>query len=129
MNHRYYFEFLREFSGASSDAVIRIKREHRDELRRITDPLIASPLRRPMKQLFKLPWRVRYDREDYESHAEYCIVADAKFTNEEKQELIELLWINIFSPYDCTGKVFTTSIHIADLPCGTLIIHRKAIDV
>lgn len=41
---------------------------------------------------------------------------DGLFTEEEKAEYIESNWIFINSPYDCTGKIFTTYIKVFNMP-------------
>ena len=40
---------------------------------------------------------------------------DSPFTEEEKQEYIEDNWIRINSPYDCTGKWFTSRIVVCNV--------------
>lgn len=49
-------------------------------------------------------WESYYSKEFFHS----------TFTEEEKEEFIESQWIRIYSPYDCTGRKFTTSIRICN---------------
>lgn len=105
-----------------------LKREARLRTAKRIDPL-TIPLRRTMKEAATLPWRIFYPDESREWWKEYCIIIDAEFTDEQLDEFIEEEWIHIHSPYDCTGKVFTSSITVTRMPCGILFIHTKGVDV
>ena len=50
-------------------------------------------------------------------------------TEEEKEVFREENEIRIFSPYDCTGKIFTVWIDFYEIPKGTWIYHCKGIDL
>ena len=78
----------------------------------------AEPFKRKAREeLKRLNNRVdyiHYPTEDGEScwWKEYF---DYTFTEEEKQEFIEDRWVHIYSPYDCTGKWFTSHIAVCNL--------------
>lgn len=106
-----------------------IKQELRSRSAHRKDPL-SVPLRRTYAEAYSLPWRTFFpDPESGEWWKEYCIVTDQQFTDEELDEIIRENWISNCSPYDCTGKVFTSSLTAVRVPCGTLFIHCKGIDV
>lgn len=72
-----------------------------------------------------------YQREDEcDVWTEYGFFNVEDMTDEEIQEAIDEMRIEINSPYDCTGKVFTMWISWHKNPCGLLsVIHRKGLDV
>lgn len=57
------------------------------------------------------------------------------FSEEEKEEYIENEWRHIYSPWDCTGQVFTTDIKIINfkepnsLGKMSVVYHFMALDV
>lgn len=57
------------------------------------------------------------------------------FSDEEKEEYIENEWVEINSPYDCTGRAFSTSIKIINfkepnsLGKMSVVYHFMALDV
>lgn len=104
------------------------KKEARARTAEKIDPL-TIPLRRTLKEAATLPWRTFYPDDSGEWWKEYCIITDAEFTDEELREIIEEEWIHIYSPYDCTGKVFTSSLTATRMPCGILFVHCKGVDV
>ena len=53
-----------------------------------------------------------YCRDEYGDSLYTKEFFNTPFTDEEKDEFIEDQWQRICSPYDCTGKLFTTSIRI-----------------
>lgn len=80
--------------------------------------------------------RIEQKKMDYIVYSgnETCIqvnVVNRLFTESEKQEIIDNEWISINSPYDCTGKLFTQYIHIAEIKLlnKTIIIHSLGLDV
>ena len=120
---RKLYELIHEYPQSNA-----FKKEARERTAEKIDPL-TIPLRRTMKEAFTLPWRTIYPDDSYEWWREYCIVTDAQLTDEELDELIKEQTIHINSPYDCTGKVFTSSLTATRMPCGILFIHTKAVDV
>ena len=74
--------------------------------------------------------RLYYSEKDYESWLEYGFFEAGDMTDEEIQEYVDEMEIHIYSPYDCTGKVFTQWITWHRNPCGLIsVIHKKSIDV
>lgn len=107
----------------------RAKRDLRRSIAESVDPL-TIPIRRTFKEMFTLPWRTVFPGKDcWDYWKEFCIVTDTEFTDEELDELIRENWIHINSPYDCTGRVFTSHLSAIRIPCGTLFIHCKGVDV
>jgi len=67
---------------------------------------------------------------DYDSRWQKIFYPDEHWTNEEKREYIDCNWIECpNSQYDCTGAIFTWAIDIFDVPKGTVVYIREAIDV
>lgn len=69
---------------------------------------------------------------DGESFAEYGFLPSrmSEWTDEEIEEYISDLWEYIRSPYDCTGKRFTTGIDWHRNPNGRIsCVHHFSIDI
>jgi len=61
---------------------------------------------------------------------EYGFFEADGMSDEEIQEYVDEMEIHIYSPYDCTGKVFTQWITWHRNPCGWIsVIHKKGLDV
>lgn len=69
----------------------------------------------------------------YEGLYEYGFLPEPlwKYSDEEIEEYLnEEMWINIYSPYDCTGKLFTQWITFHRNPCGAVsFVHSMGLDV
>lgn len=70
---------------------------------------------------------------NYEGLCEYGFLPEPlwKYSDEEIKEYIdEEMWVNIYSPYDCTGKLFTQWITFHRNPCGSVsFVHSMGLDV
>lgn len=65
-----------------------------------------------------------------ESWAEIGFFEAEGMTDEEIQEYVDGMRIEIYSPYDCTGKEFTQLLLWHRNPCGWIsVVHYKSIDV
>lgn len=75
--------------------------------------------------------RIGYDEKDYESFREYGFLKGSEnWDDEDIKEWVDSEWMDIRSPYDCTGKVFTAYIGWHRNPNGIIsFVHCKAIDV
>ena len=83
--------------------------------------------------------RVHCDDDDYESYTEYGFLSFSsgkpldgnKYTDEEIREFIDdSMVMRIYSPYDCTGKLFTVWIEWHRNPSGLISYrHRVGLDV
>lgn len=51
------------------------------------------------------------------------------FTEEEWEEFMEDTWVNIYSPYDCTGQLFTRGLERYTTNNGTWVYHSMSFDV
>lgn len=98
-----------------------IKRIYRQNLREVQS---EDNLRRGLMQG---AIRIRYD-EDGEGATEYKILK-GEYSPHEISEIVDREWTRISSPYDCTGKMFTVSIHAALTPAGLVFVHRMGVDV
>lgn len=100
--------------------------KYRDRIKelqaRITDP-IAKPI--------TADWRSGYDSELGESGYDYVIIPDCDDTDDELSDWFDccIAYPPIFSPYDCTGKRFTSGKHIRRTPAGVVVIHRWSLDI
>ena len=58
---------------------------------------------------------------------------DYHFTEEDKREFIEDRWVHIYSPYDCTGKWFTSHIAVCNVETSfgakAVVYHFMGLDV
>ena len=124
-NARTMFYLFRTFPDWNWDEA---KRDVRRRISQATDPM-EIPLRRPYSEINKTPWKKRYHAPHGETWDEYCIITDEQFTDEDLREIRESYWEHICSPYDCTGQIFTLSFKAIRIPCGTLFIHTKGIDL
>lgn len=74
--------------------------------------------------------RFCYPYEDGETVIEYGFLpGDNNYTEEDLKEIIDDMWMEINSPYDCTGKWFSISIRFKKTPVGIAYVHKKGMDV
>ena len=67
---------------------------------------------------------------DYDGMWQKIFFAGERWTEEEKQEFIEENWVHYkWSPYDCTGQIFTWAIDVFNVPSGVVAYIRDAMDV
>ena len=67
---------------------------------------------------------------DYDSHWIKVFFPGESWTDEEKDEFIAYAWIPYrWSPYDCTGQLFTQGISVFNVPGGVVAYVREALDV
>lgn len=88
---------------------------------------------RPAKEILPLmdEKRRHYD-EDGEGLTEYGFLPDrfSNWTDEDLKEYFDDCWVRIYSPYDCTGKLFTCNIKWHRNPCGRISYqHYMELDV
>lgn len=77
----------------------------------------------------KSPWQVVHFSEDGESVL-LKRMFDTPFDHEEWQDFCDNTWVEICSPYDCTGKMFSVSLDAYTLKDGrTWVYHTMALDV
>lgn len=57
------------------------------------------------------------------------LFANEHWSDEEKREFIDDNWVEINSPYDCTGKIFTYRISVCNTPKGVVAYIFEARDV
>ena len=74
--------------------------------------------------------RIGYDEKDYESFREYGFLKGSEYWDDEDiREWVNSEWIEIHSPYDCTGKIFTAYIGYHRNPNGIIsFVNCKSID-
>lgn len=85
---------------------------------------------RPIKPLLE-ETRVRYWN-DGESFTEYGFLPTrmSEWDDETVQEYVDDLWEEIRSPYDCTGRRFSTAIEWHRNPSGRIsCVHHFSIDI
>ena len=74
---------------------------------------VKRDLRKMLRPLDTDPFKETYHYKDEYGESFYIKeFFDMPFTEEEKEEFIENQWRHIYSPYDCTGLTFSTSIRI-----------------
>lgn len=83
--------------------------------------------------------RVHYADDDYEAYTEYGFLSNYKgepldgieYTDEDIREFIDdNMRMRIYSPYDCTGKLFTMWVEWHRNPSGLISYrHRVGLDV
>ena len=111
-----------------------VKRRYRHSIKAMHNDPLATSLRDHRWRDFWLcgkdPWRRISGREDWESWYEYAIMPDfEEESDEEMQRNIDELRVEINSPYDCTGKPFSSWIHWKRTKAGVVIIRRMSLDV
>lgn len=120
---RFYLSCIRDpdFTAENPQAVAKLKKYYRGLLKNIQkdDPL-SVPL---TSGAIRHRWG-----ESGENLTEYCI-RKGQFTPYEVGLMVDSAWMKIYSPYDCTGRLFTEGIHARQTPVGLVWIHRKGIDV
>lgn len=94
-----------------------IKREMRRFMRNHIEPL--QPLTAKIHRV--------YTGDD--SMAEFYIIPETNWTDEEIRDFIEENWIRNYSMYDCTGKMFTSSFDVTRIPVGLSVVHHMSLDI
>ena len=88
---------------------------------------------RPAKEIKSLieEERIIYPDSDWESLYKYGFIKGSEtWTDDEIKEWIEDEWCRIYSPYDCTGKLFTVNIYWHRNPNGVVSYkHWMSVDV
>ena len=108
MTLRQKYEFIRDVMNfddipLNRQKKLNIVKETKREIRRLMTPLNTDP--------FEETYHYRDNNYDSYYIKEFF---DSAFTEKDKEEFIEDQWRRIYSPYDCTGLAFTTSIHICN---------------
>lgn len=116
MNVRFMYKMAQEFPEIMTPET---KRLIRKELSRGSDPLKNS-IREVARVIF---------HPEGDGCSEYRIYPDHGETDEEIREWVDEMWMHVFSPYDCTGQVFTVDIHWKRVPAGIVLIHVKGLDI
>lgn len=108
-----------------------IKKQYRASFKHRRDPLAVSLRDHKWKEFWSGdPWRRVYRKNDWESWYEFVIMPDWEDEPDESvQKAVNELEIHICSPYDCTGKPFSSWIHWKRTKAGVAIIRRMALDV
>lgn len=96
-----FVKFIMEDSDFTLEQKLRATKDLKRDIRRIMKPLNTDP--------FEEIWHYRDEYGDSCYTKEFF---DVTFTEEEKEEFIKDQWRHIYSLYDCTGKLFTTSIRV-----------------
>lgn len=130
-DNRMYFFILHNAKNCLKPEV---KRRYRHSIKITHNDPLATSLRDHRWHDFWLcgkdPWRRISEWEDWESWYEYTIMPDfEEESDEEMQRSIDELRVEINSPYDCTGKPFTSFIHWKRTKAGVVIIRRMSLDV
>lgn len=104
----------------------KVIREIREKLARI-DRDFPDPLVKPITE----DWRRVYSDEYGEDGYDFRILKAEGWTDEEIEDYImsEVGYPPICSPYDCTGKRFTSWTSWSKQPCGIVMIHSFGLDV
>jgi len=87
----------------------------------------AASLRDRLENPITASFRTMYP-DDY-TCVEYGIIPEVNWSDDDIREFVENLWVRNRSPYDCTGKLYTSSIHVARIPIGLAYVHRFVLDV
>ena len=108
-----------------ADRIADFMKEQRRKIRRINDQKV-DPLAKSMQD----DWRHSWD-EYGEGGYDYGIVADDGKTEEEIREWVyeAIGYPEINSPYDCTGKRFTSWISVHKCGLGFAVVHRWCLDI
>lgn len=101
------------------------------ETRYFHELIVRNPKAKKLESL-SVQSRIRHESEDDPDYVEYGF-AEGNFTGwteEEVQEYVDRFRYEVRSPYDCTGKPFTTYIHGHVNPDGRLsICHYVGSDI
>lgn len=91
---------------------------------------MLSLIRKRKSAPYKSAWNfVCFDGEGIDAILYEKMFVPYHLTEEEKEAFREENEIRIFSPYDCTGQIFTVWIDFYEIPQGTWIYHCKGIDL
>lgn len=132
---RLYYSLMRAFPEKENQqtvAMVNMKRQLRKAQKENNDPL-RWPLRNHFfsELAVCLPpsavWRVHYT--DWDSWKKYAIFADNGYSDEDIEEILKDEWVEIHSPYDCTGKPFTHYVHWKRCPAGIAVVVCMGLDV
>ena len=128
-NNRLYFFMLHHYPAmVTTDWKRRVRRS----MKSIRDPLARSLRDHTLFEAYNDPtaWRSgRRSPDDNESITDYVIVWGDGLTDEDMADVERELRLDICSPYDCTGRLFTAYFTWKRLPCGMAMIHRKCLDI
>ena len=120
-----YKQFERETGRILPDTVwLKFRLDARRVYNRVTFDPLSAPICSGV-------WRTRY-LEGEEGAVDYTIIPDNGETDEEILEYIRNSPVfigDIYSPYDCTGKWFTSSYYFTRTPCGIVLYHRANLDI
>ena len=109
------YELWRKFSIEPSASQKRRMRKYVSEVR--------DRFRLPMTQALRTTYP-----DDY-SCVEYGIIPETDWTDDEILEFVNNVWVHNYNPYDCTGKLYTSSIHVSRISIGLAYVHHFALDV
>lgn len=99
--------------------IVEHKRKYRAELRR----------RNGKKYLYDNYGEIVNGGGDFDHFWQKIFFPGECWTEEEKNEFIEENWTHYkWSPYDCTGQIFTWAIDVFNVPSGVVAYIREAID-
>ena len=130
-DNRMYFFILHNAKNCLKPEV---KRRYRHSIKVTHNDSLEKSLRDHKWKEFWLcgtdPWRRVYRDDNCDSWYEYTIMPDfEEESDEEMQRSIDELRVEINSPYDCTGKPFSSWIHWKRTKAGVVIIRRMSLDV
>ena len=117
MNDRVIRDLILWSRKLNFELTPQIKREMRKAMRNYIEPLQS------------LTAKVHRVYTDAESMAEFYIIPETNWTDEEIREFIEENWIRNYSMYDCTGKMFTSSFDVTRIPVGLSVVHHMSLDI
>lgn len=103
-------------------------KEEQKKLKKIFKKASKCTMPVPQKSLLEQS-RYFYDDNEWDRYNEYGFLG-YNLTDEEINEIVEEMWLRIYSPYDCTGKHFTLWINTHRNPSGLVsFVHRIGVDV
>lgn len=71
-------------------------------------------------------WNVAYSNDDSITYKRFF---QGHFTENEWEDFCEDTEVRIYSPYDCTGRMFTVSLEKYRVSNGTWVYHKMAMDI
>ena len=122
-----YFYLMRHHK---QDTPRETKRIYRAKYRAMRDPLLSPIRSHSWRELWDgNPWRRIVKNPDSEYWYEYAIVPADGWTDADIAKAVKGLYVEINSPYDCTGKPFTVYIHWKRTKVGVVIVRCMGLDV
>ena len=112
---RLAYELWRKFGCEPTPAYKRRMRKYASE--------IHDRFHSPMTQTL----RTACSNDD--SLVKYGIIPETDWTDDEILEFVDNVWVHNHSPYDCTGKLYTSSVHVSRISIGLAYVHRFVLDV